>query len=341
MEKKILMNLRLFDGTTTQTTLLPALADEMKTYYEMSLIEMAEPKLVHDQFGDKYPIPKNRGKKIEFRKYAPLAKALTPLVEAVTPVGGDLAVSTIEAEISQYGAWTRLSDLLELTAIDNNILQATKLHGSQAGRTLDTITRDVINGGTQVRYAPKVAGGTETEVLSRSALDMTSRLTPDLIFLASADLGGMNASKFGDSFVAIIHPHVAYDLMRHPEWIDAHKYARPDNIYQGEIGKLAGVRFVESSEAKIWKDATCPSDGSGGRLAVYSTLVLAENAYAVTELEGAGLEVIVKQRGHGDDPLDQRSSVGWKAVKTAERLVEEYMVRIESTSRYSTMSSAN
>lgn len=42
---------------------------EMKEFYEKSLITMAEPKLVFDQFGDKYPIPKNGGKVIEFRKY--------------------------------------------------------------------------------------------------------------------------------------------------------------------------------------------------------------------------------------------------------------------------------
>ena len=40
----------------------------------------------------------------------------------------------------------------------------------------------------------------------------------------------------------------------------------------------------------------------------------------------------MKQLGYGDDPLNQRASVGWKATQTAERLVEQYMVRIESVS---------
>ena len=137
----------------------------------------------------------------------------------------------------------------------------------------------------------------------------------------------MNADTIGESYVAIIHPYVAYDLRRNPEWIDVHKYAEPENIFKGEIGKLAGVRFVETSEAKIWKDSTTPDD-----LGVFGTIVLGAHAYGVTSVEGGGLQHIVKQLGYGDDPLNQRASVAWKGIKTAERLVEQYMVRIESVS---------
>ena len=63
--------------------------------------------------------------------------------------------------------------------------------------------------------------------------------------------------------------------------------------------------------------------------------------YGVTELEGGGLEHIVKQLGYGDDPLNQRASVGWKGMRAAERLVEQYMIRIESVSSYSANAAAN
>lgn len=336
--KPYMLNLHLFD---VQTTLLNSsgndLSPEMKTYYEKRLLDNAEPNLVHSQFADKYPIPKNGGKTIEFRKYSPLAKATTPITEGVTPNGNKLNVTAITATIAQYGDWIQLSDLLDLTAIDNNVLQATKLLGSQAGRTLDTVTREVLAGGTNVMYAPKVGeGGAQTEVKSRSALDATSKITVDLIFRAARALKSMNASKIDDSFVAIVHPDVAYDLMRCEEWIDAHKYATPDNIYQGEIGKLAGVRFVESTEAKIWTGSGCPSG-----LAVYGTIVLGAHAYGETEISGGGLQHIVKQLGYGDDPINQRSSCGWKATKVAKRLVEEYMVRIESCSSFSSTAAAN
>ena len=316
------INLQLF-ANELQTTLLPGLSAEMKTFYDMTLIDEATANLVHDQFGQKRPIPANGGKTIEFRKFAPLAKATTPLTEGVTPDGKSLAVSTITAEVAQYGDYITQSDILELTALDNTILEATKLLGRQAGLTLDTVVRDVLQSGTNVTYCPKVADGVETAVTSREALDATSQLTVKVIQQVVAKLRAQNAPTIGGKYVAIIHPYVAYDIMRDKEWIDAHKYSNPTNLYEGEIGEIAGVRFVQTTEAKIYE---------GG---VFGSLFLGEGAYGVTEITGGGLTTIVKQKGSAGtaDPLDQRSSVGWKAIKTAELLIPNYIVRVESKSK--------
>ena len=325
------INLQLF-ANELQTTLLEGLSAEMKTFYDMTLIDEATSNLVHDQFGQKRPIPKNGGKTIEFRKFAPLAKATTPLTEGVTPDGKSLAVSTITATVNQYGDYITQSDVLELTSLDNTILEATKLLGRQAGVTLDTIVRDVLNSGTNVTYCPKVANGTETAVTTRQGLDTTSQLTVKVIQQVVAKLRGQNAPTIGGKYVAIIHPYVAYDLMRDPEWIDAHKYTNPSNLYEGEIGEIAGVRFVQTTEAKVY---------DGG---VFSTIFLGEGAYGVTEITGGGLQTIVKQKGSAGtaDPLDQRSSVGWKAIKTAEILIPNYLVRVESKSAtFSATTAAN
>ena len=86
MEKLWKLNLHLFDGATN-TTESAGLSDEMKTYYSDYLIDNAEPYLVHSQFAQKHPIPKNGGKRIEFRKYDPLPKLTTPISEGITPEG--------------------------------------------------------------------------------------------------------------------------------------------------------------------------------------------------------------------------------------------------------------
>lgn len=327
------ISLVLFDGNTnvtTQTGENKDLSAEMKTFYSDYLIDMAEPELVHDQFGQKHPIPKNGGKNIEFRKYSPLPKALTPLTEGVTPDGQKLNVGTVTATVNQYGGFIELSDILLLTAIDNNLVQATKLLGSQAGRTLDTITREVLNGGTNVQYA-------EGQVASRNALvggDATAEnnhyLTVDAVRRAVRFLKVMNAPKINGYYAGIIHPDVSYDLMSDPKWVNVKSYSDPEGIYEGEIGRIEGVRFVETSEAKVFSGA-----GASGR-DVYSTLILGADAYGVTEVSGGGLQHIVKQLGSAGtaDPLNQRATAGWKATKVAERLVEEYMVRIETTSTF-------
>ncbi len=88
---------------------------------------------MHDQFGDPYPIPTNGGKNIEFRKYDALPKATTPLTEGVTPEGQALTVTTVTADLHQYGGWVPLTDVLKTTALDNNVLQATKIIGQPGG----------------------------------------------------------------------------------------------------------------------------------------------------------------------------------------------------------------
>lgn len=396
-------NLYLFDNTNVTTD--TGLTNEMKTYYSDYLIDLAEPYLVHDQFGQKQPIPQNKGKTIEFRKYSPLPKALTPLTEGVTPSGQKLTMSVITAIVAQYGGYVELSDILIMTAIDNNQVQATKLLAAQAGRTLDTITREVLAGGTNVQYA-------EGAHSTRATLDSNDKMTIDAVRKAVRYLKVMNAQKINGDFVGIIHPDVSYDLMSDPKWVNVKTYSDPDGIYEGEIGKIEGVRFVETSEAKIFEgtpltagsktltvktasssstslavneaitadDATAlagrtvligtaaatiasatagaagnasltlsaaasiakdtvvaPDDAGAGGAAVYATLILGDNAYGVTEVSGGGLQYISKQLGSAGtaDPLNQRATCGWKATKVAERLVEEYMVRIETTSTFS------
>lgn len=313
--ENIKLNLTLFDSNPNTTT---TLSEEMKTYYSDYLIDNAKPNLVHDQFGQKHNIPKNGGKTINFRRFVPFDKATDALTEGVTPNGGTLSVTSLSSTVAEYGYYVTLSDLLMLTSIDNTLVETTKLLGNQAGTTLDTITREVLNGGTNVMYS----GG----VSARSSVTANCKLTVDDIYKAARFLKTQNAPKIDGSYVAIIHPDVAYDLMRDEEWIEAHKYAATTELFEGEIGKIGGVRFVETTEAKIFE----------GDTPVYSTLVLGANAYGVTEVAGGGLKTIVKQLGSGGtaDPLNQRATAGWKAIKTAERLVENYMIRIESASTF-------
>ena len=320
------INLQLFAELNTNVTTDSGLSVENKTHYDMTLIDEASPELVHDQFGQKRPIPQGGGKTVNFRKFASLPKQTTPLTEGVTPDGKKLSATKIESTVSQYGDYVTLSDVLDLTAIDPVVVEATKVIGRQAGLTLDTITRNILHSGTNVYYAPK---GDGTAVESRSGLDETCKLTVDVVRRVAAIMKKNNAPKIDGSYVAIIHPYAAYDLMSDKEWQYPHQYQDTDNIYEGEIGKIAGVRFVETSEAKIYE---------GG---VFGTLFIADGAYGVTEITGGGLQTIIKPLGSGEDPLNQRSTVGWKATKTAEILVDAYLCRVEHKSSFSADVEAN
>ena len=405
--KLIPISLKYFDNTNT--TLDQDLSVQMKTFYSRYLIVLAEPNLVHDQFGQQHDIPANGGKTIEFRKFDNLPKATKPLVEGVTPHGRKMASSGIYATVNQFGDYIELSDTLMLTAIDNNLVQATKILASQAGRTLDTITREVLAGGTNVQYGD----GTKK---TRAALvggeaSGNDYLTVKDIRMAVRTLKVMDAPKINGDYADIIHPSCEYDIMDDPAWQAPHQYVDTENIYANEIGRIAGVRFSETTEAKIFhaedlteaaRDLTVASYASkvitvaeaitadeatalvgrkiinGGEVMeisaaaagaagsatitvkdtpthtptaaekvypgeagakgrdVYATLIMGDNAYGVTKITGGGLQHIVKQLGSAGtaDPLNQRATAGWKAYKTAARLVEQYLVRIETCSTF-------
>ena len=304
------------------------LSPEMKTFYDKNLIRLAEPELVHDQFGQKRPIPGGNGKVIEFRKFNALASVPSDriLSEGITPNGQFYGVTAITAKVEQYGGYITLTDMLNLTAYDTNMQEVMKLLASQAGQVSDKITRDVLAGGTNVSYA----GGQS----ARANLTSDDVLTIEDIKKAVRKLKRVNAKTISGNYVAIVHPDVAYDLMQDSEWIDANQYAGSGAIFNGEIGKMYGVRFVETTMAKIVKPSTLP---------IYCTLVLAENAFGVTSINGGGIETIVKQLGSGGtaDPLNQRSTVGWKLNKVAKRLEQSYMVRIESAASFGSSAEAN
>ena len=249
MNATLKLNLRMFDTSVpANTTEKGSLSAEMKTFYDKNLLRYTKPHLVHDQFGQTRNIPKNGGKRIEFRRFEQLPKALTPLTEGVTPEGQTMTVTKQEAEVKQYGGFVSLSDQISMTAIDNVVVEATKAIGNQAGSTLDTISREALNAGTNVQYA-------EGQVSSRSELTAEMKLTVKAIKMAVRALKVQNTAKINGHYVAIIHPDCAYDITEDPRFIEVVKYKNPERIFNGEIGTLEGVRFIETTEAKKFTNA--------------------------------------------------------------------------------------
>ncbi len=322
MDEK-LFNIQLFAEANTNVTTETGLSPTMKTFYKTSLLENARSEHYFSQFGQKQPLPKNNGKKVEWRRFNTFSKAMTPLTEGVTPDGNKVDMVKIEKEIAQYGDYTTISDRLELEAVDPIIMLATEEHGAQAGDTIDTVTRNEIIAGTNVIYA-----GGKT---SRATLTKDDKISATLVNQAATFLKKMRAPKINGDYVGIIHPSVAYDLRESEEWMDVHKYAKPDEIYNGEIGKLHGVRFIETADQKVFTEG------------VYATTIFGKDAYGIIDPSAESMEVIVKQRGSAGtaDPLDQRSTVGWKASHAAQILYDERLVRIESGSFYTGVDQEN
>lgn len=335
--KKLLLNLQLFaeftQGTTAGTptvnpvnvTTQSSLSPTMKTFYNKTLLENARAQMVFTQFGDKQPL---HGNKIEWRKFKTFKKALTPLVEGVIPEGQNLEMVSIEAATTQHGDYTAVSDRLELESFDDVIFGATEEMGAAEGETYDILTRNILVAGNSVAYA-----GGKT---SRAALTNADVLTPELVAKAATWLKKNRAPLIDGSYVAIIHPSVAFDLRNSEEWKEFHKYNDVKPIFNGEIGMLHNVRFVECNEAKVWG-----KDTAGGNCAVYATLFFGKKAYGVLEPEGEGMEMIVKPKGTIGGPLEQFSTIGYKFCHGAKILYQERMLRVETGSSYGDIDEEN
>ena len=324
-EKMINMQLFSADVNPINVTTQSSLSPTMKTFYDTTLLENAREQMVFTQFGKKQAM---KGNKIEWRKFETFEKAMTPLTEGVIPTGQNIKMVSIEGSITQHGDFTAVSDRLELESYDDVIFGATEEMGAAEGETYDTLTRNILVAGNSVLYAPN---GT-TEVDSRSALTKDCKLTPEVVNRAATWLKKNKAPKIDGYYIALIHPSVAFDLRNSDEWKEYHKYSNVDPIYKGEIGDLHGVRFIETNEAKIWKD---------GDSAVYATLFLGKDAFGVLDPEGEGMEMIIKPKGQIGGPLEQFSTIGYKFCHGAKILYQERMLRVESGSFYSAIDEAN
>lgn len=333
--KELFLNLQLFAwsegqagapttspvNVTTQATMSPT----MKTFYDTTLLENARETMVFTQFGEKQPL---KGNKVEWRKFNTFAKALTPLQEGVIPTGQTFGMIKIEAETTQHGDYVSVSDRLELESYDDVIFGATEEMGAAEGETYDTLTRNILVAGNSVMYCPNG----DTKIESRANITNACVLTPDVVNKAQTWLKKNKAPKINGSYVAIIHPSVAYDLRATKAWEEYHKYNDVAPIFKGEIGELHGVRFIESNNAKIWKE-----DGT----AVYATLFLGSKAFGILDPQGEGMEMIIKTKEQIGGPLNQFGTIGYKFCHGAKILYQERLLRVESGSSFGDVDEAN
>ena len=286
---------------------------ETQTFYDRTLLKRMLPYLVFMRFAQKKSIPKKSGKKINFRRYTPLPPATTPLTEGVTPEGETLNVDQVEAVVKFYGRHIENSDELDLVGIDDSLTESSELLGEQAGLTLDTLTRNEVCSGTNVQYAGGVTGTS----------NVTAKISSEEVKKAVRTLKKANAPTIDGSYIGVIDPDISYDIQNDPLWMDVSKYSGGKAIMDGEIGKLGGVRFIETTNTLV-------KEGK-----IHYAMIIGKDAYGAVDIanknSGEKPRIILKtfESGGTSDPLEQRQTVGWKAPHVAVRLNELAMVRLE------------
>ncbi len=254
-----------YTGATTAFDSANTLVPELKDFYDTELLENARVEMYYAQFAKRQPLPKGHNGTVEWRKWNTFARA-SQLAEGVIPTGQKFGVSRLTGSISQYGTYTSITDKLELRSYDNVILGATEEMGASAAETQEALIRDALMTGTNVLYCDKVtvANGAKAAVTSQTALTEDGtyhcHLTADMVNKAVTVMKKNRVPRINGKYYAVIHPSVAYDLRSDEGWIEAHKYAAPEELFNGEIGELHGVRFIEDVFAPILGGADLASN---------------------------------------------------------------------------------
>lgn len=325
-------------GTTTLSQVAPG----VQAFYDRNLLTRAQPNDVHGRFGQKRPIALRSGNQIKFRRYSQLAAATTPLVEGVTPSGSSLSVTDITSTLAQYGDFVTLSDMVSLTNQDPVVTEATDVLGDQGGTTVDQVRRDVLVAGSNVAYASAVANrlalvnkitSTDLDKAIRFLKNQNAKFMKEGIPPST----GIGTGAIRKAYIALVHPDVEFDLEAITGFKPTSDYSAQMGVMEDEIGAYKNIRFVTSTNCKIWLNGTTATTAGykatgGGSNDVYATLIIAAEAYGVSPLAGQAMETIVKPLGSGGtaDPLNQRSSVGWKATTTTTILNQAWLLRLES-----------
>ena len=308
----------------TNVTNQNQLSAEDKTFYEKTLLTRLLPQLNFYKDAMKKKLPKNSGRTMNFRKFNSLTAPTSSLTEGKTPDGNNLNVTTVTATVAQEGDYILISDLIQMTGIDPIITETSELLGEEAGVVIDTRIQSAISTGTNVYFA----GGATTRAGLESAT--TKNLTAEDIKKIVRKLKNANAKRFSDGFYHMqVDPDIAYDLMSDSAWVDVSKYAKPEQMVKGELGKMHGMKFFETTNLSVVDS----SDTADKKISVHIAYAYGKDAYACVELEnGAGKpEIIVKPNGSAGsaDPLDQRASAGWKNCFTAAITQPLALVRVE------------
>lgn len=310
----------------TDTT---AVSAGVNNFYDRVMLKAARPLLVHLRWGQVKPLPRNNSLVIKFRRYGLLTANTVALSEGVTPSGTALSVTDITGTVAQYGDYVTLTDVLQFSTLDPLLTETADLLGQQAGNTLDQICRDVLVAGTTAQYA---SSATTTNTVTASMTLTRAEIREAVRTLQNNDAlkvtrmvnpsTGFNTSPINAAFIGIISPNSLYDLKDESGFIPVEEYGSQAGVMEGEVGAMDDVRFVMTTNA---------STTTGTLTTVHRTMIIAQNYYGISQISGEAMQNIVKALGSAGtaDPLNQRSTSGWKATFLAKRLNENFAVRIE------------
>lgn len=320
----------LISSAVTSNATYAPLTPAVLTVYSKEILFYAQPNLRFAAFAvQKTDLTITPGLTIKFMKYNNLSRGGT-LVEGTDMVTQPLSALQVSITVAEQGNAVQLTELLVRSSFADTMADASRLLGYDMAIVLDYQLAAAALGTPNVEFAPD---GT-TPVTVRTGLAAGSTFGTTVVKNAVETLSTNKATKLGgDYYVCFVHPHQGRTMRDDTAWTDVNKYANAILIYNGEIGKYEGVRFIETTMMPIIKTTgsvfvdsvdTGVTTTPNATFDVYQAVMFGENAF------GHAISLPVELRDNGVQDFRRKRSLAWYGIWGTARITDENLVRIES-----------
>lgn len=325
------------------------ISEAVSEFYDKLHLAVGRPAMVYARWSEKKPLKQGTGKQMKWRRPVPFGAATTPMSEGVTPAGRTFSYEEVTTTVAQYGDWGYIADVIQLTSIDPVLTDMVTEFGEQEALTLDTLLRSKLIAGNNVYYAGGVVTSRDTVKLKLTAADLkkielrlkSSKAKKHTEMMSAST--GYNTTPLEASFIGVVTLEQAQDLKEilasDSRWVPVHKYPSSKGVMEGEVGQYAGIRFVETDNGPIFEGGGATGGTSvsetDSHADVHCAIIFGKQAYAEVPLTGSNSGIIIKAHSQKDtsdtsDPLNQRSTAGWKLMWGGVILNDDWLVRYET-----------
>ena len=267
------------------------------------------------------------GQTIKFLKYNAIT-ASGNLTETTPMETQTISTATLSISVGEKGVALGFSQALINASVTDVLTDASKLLANNYAVFRDSMIRNALLGGTNVLYANAKA--------NRAALVSTDTFNVDLVRDTVELLATNKAPKFSDGYVTVIHPHQGKAIRKDAAWVGAQQYVDPTAIFNGEIGKIEDMRFIETTNVtyikkttqQIWADnrntGNTTAIAANAATDVYQAIAVGEFAVGVADA------LPVEMRDDGVVDFGRTHRIAWYGIFGAGLLETGHSVILET-----------
>lgn len=274
----------------------------LNPYFVKKLLSVLYPRLQLYKLGKKTSLPKNEGKQVKWLQYAKISSSTTPLTEGTNPSEISVATSNVTANIAQYGQYSKVSDLLQMTAKDPVLNELAKNFGKAGAETIEDLIVAELDSALTAR---RVNGASDDDAITTADVLTMKELLKAQIALKGAYVGPHEMGQY----MAVLHPDNEFDIRTETNLgalNHVQEEADKSKLITGELGRAFGMRFLVSDKMTKADNASSVS--------VKQNYLIGEECFGCVELGGKGVELIIKPHDSGGqaNPLNMYATVGYK-----------------------------